>query len=259
MQTKNIRTKRKVVSALKAYAQKMEDWVHPIAKVKKFRPSAANSFLLGVMFDRNIDADMAWEAGEWINDSLGESNDPSALWKALVRMERKQLLGFLRYGYGGKAFHRYYRTFANQLPKAAEHILKKYNGDPRRIWNSRRDVSRVRESLEEIPGIGQALSRMAVLILARNYGLLGGKSALPQLDIKTDAQLMRVFKRSGLIAPRDTEQDAIETARKLFPRFPAVLDAPAWEIGRKWCHPRNPECKVCPITKVCPKIIKMST
>jgi len=259
MQTKNIRTKRKVVSALKAYARKMEDWVHPIAKVKKLRPSSANSFLLGVMFDRNIDADMAWKAGEWINDSLGEPNDPSALWKALARMGRKQLLGFLRYGYGGKAFHRYYRTFANQLPKAAEHILKKYKGDPRRIWNSRRDVSRVRESLEDIPGIGQALARMAVLILVRNYGLLGGKSALPQLDIKTDALLMRVFKRSGLIASRDTEQGAIETARKLSPRFPAVLDAPAWEIGRKRCHPRNPECKVCPLSKVCPKIIKMST
>ncbi|MDP3014477.1 MAG: hypothetical protein Q8M92_09560, partial [Candidatus Subteraquimicrobiales bacterium] len=215
MQTKNIRTKRKVVSALKAYAQTMEEWVHPIDRVKKFRPSAANSFLLGVMFDRNIDADKAWEAGEWINDSLGEPENPSALWKALVKIDKKQLRGFLRYGYGGKAFHRYYKTFADQLPKAAEHILRKYNGDPRKIWNSRRDVSRVRGALEDIPGIGQALSRMAVLILARNYGLLGGRSALPQLDIKTDAQLMRVFKRSGLIAPRGTEQDAIESARKL--------------------------------------------
>lgn len=206
---------------------------------------------------------MAWKAGEWINDSLGEPNDPSALWKALVRMERKRLLGFSSlWIYGGKAFHRYYRTFANQLPKAAEHILKKYNGDPRKIWNSRRDVARVRESLEDIPGIGQALSRMAVLTLARNYGLLGGKSALPQLDIKTDAKLMRVFKRSGLIRPlrpRGTEQDAIGIARKLSPRFPADLDAPAWEIGRKWCHPGNPECKDCPLTKACPKIIKLNT
>jgi len=42
----------------------------------------------------------------------------------------------------------------------------------------------VRELLEEIPGIGPALSRMAVLILARNYGLLGGKEPLSQLDIK---------------------------------------------------------------------------
>lgn len=255
METQNIRTKRKVVAALKCYARTMEEWVHPIDRVKKLRPSAANNLLLGVMFDRSIDADKAWEAGEWINDSLGEPNDPSTLWKELVTMDRKQLLGFLRYGYGGKAFHRYYKTFANQLPKAAKHILQEYNGDPRRIWNSRRDVLRVRESLEDIPGIGQALARMAVLILATNYGLLGGKSALPQLDIKTDAQLMRVFKRTGLISPQAIEQDAIETARKLVPKFPAVLDAPAWEIGRKWCHSRKPECKTCPITKPCQKIM----
>ena len=259
MQTTNIRTKQKVVIALKTYARTMEEWVHPIDRTKKLRPSAANSFLLGVMFDRNIDADKAWEAGEWINDSLGDLNDPSTLWKALVTIDKKQLIGFLRYGYGGKAFHRYYRTFANQLPKAAKHILQKYNGDPRRIWNSRRDITKVRESLEDIPGIGQALSRMAVLILARNFGLLGGKSALPQLDIKTDVQLMRVFKRTGLIATRASTNDAIETAQKLFPKFPAVLDAPAWEIGRKWCHPRNPECKGCPITRVCPKIMKFGT
>ncbi|MDI6761615.1 MAG: hypothetical protein QME83_01165 [Thermodesulfobacteriota bacterium] len=255
MKTPNIRTKQKIVKALKDYARTMEEWVHPIDKIKKFRPSAANSFLLGVMFDRNIDADKAWEAGKWINDSLGEPDDPSALWKALVKMDRKRLLGFLRYGYGGKSFHRYYRTFADQLPRAAEHILKKYNGDVRQIWNSRRDVSGVREALEAIPGIGQALSRMAVLILARNYGLLGGRAALPQLDIKTDTLLMRVFRRSGLIPPRGTDQDAIETAQKLAPRFPAVLDGPAWEIGREWCYPRNPECKDCPLTKVCQKIL----
>lgn len=255
MQTTNIRTKQKVVASLKAYAWTMEEWVFPINRAKKLRPSAANSFLLGVMFDRNIDADKAWEAGEWINDSLGDLNNPSTLWKALVTIDKKQLIGFLRYGYGGRAFHRYYRTFANQLPKAAEHILQKYNGDPRKIWNAKRNVSMVREALEDIPGIGQALSRMAVLILARNYGLLGGKSALPQLDIKTDVQLMRVFRRTGLIPRRASIEDAIETARKLVPKFPAVLDAPAWEIGRKWCYPRKPECKDCPITKVCPKIM----
>jgi endonuclease-3 len=255
METTRNRTKREVVASLKAYALRMEEWVHPVDAVKKLRPSAANSFLLGVMFDRNIDADKAWEAGDWINDSLGDQDDPSMLWSSLVTMEKKQLIGFLRYGYGGKAFHRYYKTFANQLPKAAKYILEKYQGDPRRIWNSKRDISRVRESLEAIPGIGQALSRMAVLILARNYGLLGGKSALPQLDIKTDAQLMRVFTRSGLIPERGRSRDAIEVARKLAPRFPAILDGPAWEIGRKWCHPKKPDCKNCPIIKACPTIL----
>lgn len=111
----------------------MEDWVRPTEKTSKFRASNANSFLLGVMFDRNINAEIAWEAGRWINDSLGDPNDPSVLWEKLIKLDKKRLLGFLRYGNGGYAFHRYYKTFAKQLPKAAEIILEKYEGDPRKM------------------------------------------------------------------------------------------------------------------------------
>jgi len=206
------------------------------------------------MFDRNIPAGRAWEAAEWVNDSLGDPGDITALWRNLVEIEAKRLLGFLQYGYGGKAFHRYYKTLARQLPTAAQIILNSYNGDPRSIWNNQRDVEVVRERLEEIPGIGPALSRMAVLILATTYGLLGGKQSLPQVDIKPDVQVMRVFRRSGLIAPKATESEAIKIARLLNPEFPAELDPPSWEIGQKWCRPTSPKCSDCPISVECPKL-----
>ena len=187
---------RPVVKALLAHAKRMDDWVRPIDHVKKLRPAAANAFLLGVMLDRSIKADRAWEAAQWINDSLGDPTDVRSLWEELAKMERRRLEGFLRYGYGGRAFHRHYKTFALQLPEAGRLLLRDYKGDPRRIWNNKRNVAEVRERLEQIPGIGIALSRMAVLILARNYGLLGGKAALPQLDVKPDIHVMgpvRIF------------------------------------------------------------------
>lgn len=249
----NIRTKRKVAQALKRYARSMGNWVKPSSKVRKLSPTAANSFLLGVMFDRSIPYEKAWESGEWINDSFGDAKDSSILWKNLVAIEKKRLRGFLRYGFAGKAFHRHYKTFAKQLPEAAAIIIEKYSGDPRKIWNSRRNVLHVRDSLEELPGIGPALSRMAVLILARNYGLLGGKGALPHLDIKPDIHVMRVFHRAGLIMEMDSTIETIEIAQNLSPKFPAELDAPAWQIGQEWCRPRTPCCDICPIEDECPQ------
>lgn len=255
MKKPNIRTKRKVARALLRYSRTMEERVKPIDKVRRFRPSAANTFLVGVMFDRSVEAERAWEAAEWFNDCLGDPEDVTALWKELVTMERKRLLGFLRYGYGGSAFHRHYRTFARQLPKAASLIIKEFGGDPRRLWRAQRNIQQVRENLEKIPGIGPALSRMAVLNLARNYGLLGGRAALAELDIKPDIHVMRVFKRAGLISKNASTTEAIETARGLSRRYPAALDAPTWEIGREWCRPRKPSCNTCPISQECPKLL----
>ncbi|HCF61631.1 MAG TPA: hypothetical protein DFS52_26995 [Myxococcales bacterium] len=229
----------------------MDDWVKPVDFTAKMRLGTANEFLLGVMLDRAILADKAWDSAEWICDSLGE---PDAFWSNLVKMDRKALKGFMRYGYGGKSFHRYYKTFAELLPLAAEHILENYEGDPRRIWNSKRDVKAVRDELDAVPGIGQALANMAVLILARNYGLLGGKEALKELDIKPDIQVRRVFERSGLVIRPASDQALIDAAKKLAPDFPASLDAPAWEIGRTFCKPKVADCDNCPLGEVCPRL-----
>ncbi len=169
-------------------------------------------------------------------------------------MEPSRLRGFLRYGSGGKAFHRHYKTFARLLPQAATHLLDIYDGDPRLIWRNQRDVEEVRRRLDAIPAVGPALARMAVLILARNYGLLGGKRARQQLDVKPDVQVTRVFRRSGLVQLGATDDDVVEAARALAPDFPAALDAPAWDIGRTWCRPRQPQCSACPLRMPCPQL-----
>lgn len=245
---------QKIVKALLTHAKGMGDWVRPTKLVRKLRGSTANAFLLGVMFDRSVKAEQAWESADWINDSLGDPGDVAAIWNRLTKMEARRVQGFLRFGYGGFAFHRHYKTFAKQLPQAAHLLLEKYDGDPRRIWNNKRDVSLVRERLEEIPGIGPALSRMAVLILARNHGLLGGTKALSQLDIKPDIHVKRVFKRCGFINTFN-DIEAIDAAQRLHPLFPAALDAPAFEIGRTWCRPTNPNCKDCAIRPECRKLV----
>ncbi len=250
----SIRVQRRVVKALRGYARSLAEWARWTDKTSRMRPDSANAFLLGVMFDRSIPWERAWDAGEWICEAVGDPEDVTAMWRALAGMEPSRLRGFLRYGYGGQAFHRHYKTFARLLPQAAEHLLTRYRGDPRRIWNNQREVDQVRRRLDLIPTIGPGLARMAVLILARDHGLLGGKKARPHLDVKPDIHVRRVFQRAGLIPQGAPLQAVVEAARQLAPDFPASLDAPAWEIGRSWCGPKRPKCAECPIHRDCPRV-----
>jgi endonuclease-3 len=254
MSVPNIRTKRKIAKALRRHARSISGWARWSQKTTKMHAYQANAFLLGVMLDRSVLADRAWEAAQWICNALIDGEDIASLWRRLRDMEPVRLRGFLRYGYGGNALHRHYKTFARLLPAAAEHLLENYDGDPRRIWNDQRDIAEVRRRLEVIPTIGPALARMAVLILARDHGLLGGKKARAQLDVKPDIHVQRVFQRTGLIPKGASPSDVVDVARDLAPDFPAALDAPAWEIGRQWCRPSRPMCSECPLGEICPRL-----
>ena len=245
-------SRRWIANKLLRYARTMDDWVEPVDGIRRFTLPKANSFIVGVLLDRQINAQRAWDAANWIVESIYDKD--SRFWEAVITLEPRRLNGFMRYGWGGKAFHRNWRTMARNLLKCAEIIIDKYDGDPRKIWNNERCISSVRKRFEELPGIGEALSRMAVLILARNYGLLGGKSALPKLDVKPDVLLKRVFKRTGLVPSNPSFEDFLKAARKLNPEFPAALDPPAWDIGRTFCTPRAPKCEECPLDRRCLKV-----
>jgi endonuclease III len=248
------RKRQAVAKALRSYARSLAGWVRWTPKSTRMRPHAANRFLLGVMFDRSVPWERAWDAAEWMCESIGDPQDVTSVWRALARMDAPRLRGFLRYGYGGQAFHRHYKTFARLLPQASEHILEHYQGDPRRIWNNQRDVDEVRNRLDSIPTIGPGLARMAVLALAQHHGRLGGKKARRHLDPKPDVHVRRVFQRAGLVEPGSSAGAVIEAARHLAPDFPASLDAPAWDIGHNWCRPSRPNCDECPLSAVCPRV-----
>ena len=93
---------------------------------------------------------------------------------------------------------------------------------------------------------------MAVEILARDL-----HKPLRQLsggDVAYDVHLRRVFLRTGL-ARRDEVGHMVATARALYPERPGALDLPAWDVGRRWCRPANPDCASCPLTAACARLI----
>ena len=168
-------------------------------------------------------------------------------------MNRNELHEFMKSGDGGKALHRYPGKMTDNLQRAAGLMLEEYDGDPRKIWQrKKKDVKEVKRRFKEFHGIGEQLASMAVMILVRDYGKLGGPKSFPCLVPKEDVHTKRVFRRAGLAKGKQT---VVDTAKELNPDFPAILDEPAWIIGQKYCFKSNPNCEQCPVTEVCGKHI----
>lgn len=245
---------KRVASEIRGYRRQMEDWVAWVPKHRPMTHGFANGWLLGVMFDQGMDAWTAWRTGEFVAVAFGNNEAPEKMWQRIASTPRTRLRQFLHHGRGGLAVHRYWKRFSDFLPAAASHIVDVYGGDPRKIWRRKRDVEEVKVRLMGIKSIGPQLASMAVLILARNHGLLGGKSAAKSLDVKVDVHIRRVFARSGLVTPNASDSQVVDAARRLAPDYPAALDSGAWDIGRNWCHKGRPNCEDCPLSRSCPKV-----
>jgi len=172
-------------------------------------------------------------------------------------MKGHKLDHFIRNGNDGKAFHRYWKTFSRLLPETASYMLEKHEGDARNIWENIKDPKVIEYRFDEIPLIGPALAKMAVILLVKNYGIITEKKAYRKLDVKPDIHVTRVFKRSGIVDINGTIEDVLEAARGWSPDDPSLLDTAAWNIGLNWCHATSPECQKCLIGSYCLKIKKI--
>ena len=99
----NMRAKKKVAGALRRYARSSA-WVHWNKTAARMRAHEANMFLLGVIPNRNVPAERAWDAADWICSSIGDTDGVARFWQTVRDMEPARLRGFLRYGYSGQAF-----------------------------------------------------------------------------------------------------------------------------------------------------------
>ncbi|MBP6871791.1 MAG: hypothetical protein KBC43_07270 [Bacteroidales bacterium] len=239
-----------IAAAMIDYAESISDYSKP-AKKKNFTSMQANDFLFGCVFDRGVKWELAWAAGKFLNKDLGDKNDPEKVWREIIKMKGKKLSDYMLSGNNGKAFHRFWRTYANLLPDTANHMLDHFQGDARKIWNDQGNPRVIEKRFDDIPLIGPAIAKMAVKILIKDYGLLQDKKQYKNLDVKPDVHVTRVFKRSGIV-DRDANMNAVVfAARKYSPEDPSILDTAAWNIGREWCFATKPDCRNCPINPFC--------
>lgn len=198
-------------------------------------------FVLGCVMNRNIRATRAFSIPYRISKEIGGAEFHTFLELNLATTE-----GYFR----EKGLHRYGEKMAGPFYHAVQRIHDQYGDDASNIWRGNPSSATIVYRFLQFEGVGPKIATMTANILARDYKV--PMSDHYSIDISVDSHVNRVFKRLGLVAEAAGRDEIIYRARALNPDYPGVLDLPVWDIGRKWCHPRNPECASCYLAKYCP-------
>jgi uncharacterized HhH-GPD family protein len=215
----------------------------PVSEANQFVIDNPFAFLLGVICDQGIKAERAWAVPWELRQRLGHldpyrlANEPESVVAAFCR--RPML-------------HRLVNVVPTWIVDAARRVVAEYGGDAGRIWADSPSAVALQARLLAFEGIGQKKAAMAVEILERDRGV--PISDLAGSDVAYDVHVRRVFLRTGL-AETDDVGEMVADARTLNPARPGSLDLPAWDIGRRWCHPVDPSCGECALSDVCPRLI----
>lgn len=199
------------------------------------------AFALAASLDRGMKTDIIWTIPYDMKERLGHldprkiySMGPDELTMLLSNLPRRP---------------RYTRAALRTIQDLTKIVVEEYQGDAAKIWEGKRAFE-VKRKFESIYGVGPGIANMTVLLIEKAFGIRFDDLDHAQMDIKPDVHTMRVLYRLG-ISKEQSEEAAIDAARILNPDFPGQLDSALWEIGRKYCHSRSPECAMCPMNDLC--------
>lgn len=203
-----------------------------------------HAFVLACVMDRQIKAEKAWLIPYLISQEIGDFE-----FERLIKLD----LDFLKGVFKRKSLHRFNDIMAENFYYAIKLIHNKYNDDASNIWKGNPKSATVVRRFLEFKGVGVKISTMAANILAREFKIPMQDRLC--IDVSPDVQVKRVFIRLGFIPKEASNDELIYCARELHPEYPGIFDLSAWEIGREWCRPHNPECRSCYLNEYCPKIV----
>ena len=132
-----------------------------------------------------------------------------------------------------------YREKSRRLRELSRVLLEKYGGNLRAIL--KREADEARRELLSLPGVGY---KTADVVLA--FG--AGRDVLP-----VDTHVFRISKRLGFASPKDDHERVRVKLEKVTPvgrRAHAHMFL--IQLGRRYCHARNPLHETCPINDLCP-------
>ena len=196
----------------------------------------AFAFLIAVLMDHGMKAEKAWEMPFELKLRLGHLNT-----KKIAIIKEERLIELFN---KTPKLHRFPNVMALRVKKACCLLMEKYEGMAENLWGDCLSAKVLQDRFREFEGIGQKKASMGVNMLVRDLGIkLKDKSGL---DVSYDVHVRRVFVRTGLVR-KDSMDLIVETARRLYPEYPGILDYPSWVIGREYCYQRKPRCEECKI------------
>ena len=127
----------------------------------------------------------------------------------------------------------FFRVKAANIIKTAKALSRNYDGE----------VPGTMEELTALPGVGR---KTANVILYHIFD---------EPAIIVDTHFKRVSNRLGFTFKKDPEQIEREMLKKIPREIQSDFSMTLNLHGRKYCHPRNPECQTCPIRDYCPSAL----
>lgn len=214
---------------------------------RDFLLSDWNAFIIGLISDQSVKAEMAWRLPYYLSKRLGYFN--------FDRIIKEQSVDSLETIIKEKpALHRYPRKMAEYIFFALKKIVEEYDAKAENIWKNDLNAEHVIAKLEEFKGISHKKAALGTLLLVRDFGVT--LNNLSCIDIAYDVHVRRIFLRMGLV-DKDNIKDVTSSAREICNDFPGSLTLPIWVAGREYCRPTNPNCEECYLRQFCMKKIEV--
>ncbi len=210
---------------------------------RDFLLSDWNAFLIGLISDQSVKAEMAWRLPYSLSKRLGYFD--------FDRIVKEQSVESLETIIKEKpALHRYPKKMAEYIFFAIKKVVEEYDSKVENIWKNDLDAEHVADKLEEFKGISHKKAALGTLLLVRDFGVT--LNNLSCIDIAYDVHVRRIFLRMGL-TEKDNIKDVTASAKKICNEFPGSLTLPFWVAGREYCRPTNPNCEECYLSRFCMK------
>ncbi|MHB2150144.1 iron-sulfur cluster loop [Calditrichota bacterium LG25] len=201
-----------------------------------------HAFVLACIMDRQMKAEKAWLIPYIIFKKLN-----SFTINELSKLSYEEICQIMNQP---NPLHRFVDKMANYFYLAIQRIKNNYDGNAANIWLNSPSSAEIVYRFLEFEGVGPKIASMAANILAREFKITF--SDYYSIDVSADVHVRRVFSRLGLCSAGATPEQVIYKARALNPKFPGLMDMPAWEIGRNWCKAKNIFCEKCYMSDICP-------
>ncbi len=207
---------------------------------KEFVLNNPNAFLIGLISDQSVKAELAWSLPYKLSQRLNTFD----LNKILKDFDTDSLEAIIK---EKPALHRYPNRMAMYIYEAIKKIITEYSGNAQNIWDNK-SAKEIVDSLEQFKGISHKKASLGTLILIRdlNANIIDKEN----VDIAYDIHIRRLFLRLGLV-DNDIQEEVLESAKRMNPKFPGELTTGFWHIGREICRPTNPSCLICPLFSEC--------